>query len=219
MSEPGKCGAKKRSGGTCSQPAGYGTDHVGTGRCKFHGGSTPNGKKAAQREGAEIEAQRMVRLAGVDQDPLEHLLESLHLAAALVQVWGAMVAAIDEKAEEESEADGFLRGELGYEEIESDKGFTDTIVRPKDRLMAVDSRGESQIHPYVAEYQRALERRAKFAKLCIDAGVAERQIRVYEQQAELAQRAFEMTLDSLELTGDQKQKARREHASHLRLVA
>lgn len=33
---------KKKSGGYgyCRQVAGYGTDHVGTGRCKFHGGSS-----------------------------------------------------------------------------------------------------------------------------------------------------------------------------------
>lgn len=158
----------------------------------------------------------MVALAGVDQDPIEHLLESLHLAAALVRVWGTMVAAIDEKAEEEAEADGFLRGELGYEEIESDKGFTDTIVRPKDRLMAVDSRGESQVHPYMVEYQKALERRAKFAKMCLDAGVAERQVKVVEFQVELAQNALIRTLDAIGLAGEQKQEALRTYARELR---
>jgi hypothetical protein len=35
------CGAKKKSGGVCTQPKGFGTSHVGKGRCKFHGGSTP----------------------------------------------------------------------------------------------------------------------------------------------------------------------------------
>lgn len=36
------CGAKKRQGdGACQRPAGWGTDHVGDGRCKLHGGSTP----------------------------------------------------------------------------------------------------------------------------------------------------------------------------------
>lgn len=34
-----KCGAKTRSGGTCKQPAGWGTQHVGEGRCKLHGGN------------------------------------------------------------------------------------------------------------------------------------------------------------------------------------
>lgn len=32
------CGAKTRSGTPCKHPAGYGTPHLGTGRCKYHGG-------------------------------------------------------------------------------------------------------------------------------------------------------------------------------------
>lgn len=35
------CGAKTRQGGGCKQKAGWGTDHVGIGRCKLHGGATP----------------------------------------------------------------------------------------------------------------------------------------------------------------------------------
>lgn len=35
------CGAKTRSGTPCNQPAGWGTDHLGEGRCKLHGGSSP----------------------------------------------------------------------------------------------------------------------------------------------------------------------------------
>lgn len=38
------CGAKSKSTGQpCKLKAGYGTDHLGTGRCKFHGGKTPRG--------------------------------------------------------------------------------------------------------------------------------------------------------------------------------
>lgn len=37
-----KCGAKRKSDGKpCTQPAGWGTDHFGVGRCRFHGGCTP----------------------------------------------------------------------------------------------------------------------------------------------------------------------------------
>jgi hypothetical protein len=36
------CGAKKRNGKTCRAFAGQGTSHKGVGRCKNHGGSTPN---------------------------------------------------------------------------------------------------------------------------------------------------------------------------------
>ncbi len=37
------CGAKTRAGTPCRHPAGWGTDHVGEGRCKLHGGSSLRG--------------------------------------------------------------------------------------------------------------------------------------------------------------------------------
>lgn len=37
------CGAKTRAGSPCRLPAGWGTDHVGEGRCKLHGGASPRG--------------------------------------------------------------------------------------------------------------------------------------------------------------------------------
>jgi len=37
------CGAKTRAGTRCELRAGWGTDHVGEGRCKLHGGKTPRG--------------------------------------------------------------------------------------------------------------------------------------------------------------------------------
>lgn len=43
------CGAGKRdgSGDNCSLPAGWGTDHVGEGKCKLHGGASLKGKESA----------------------------------------------------------------------------------------------------------------------------------------------------------------------------
>lgn len=34
------CAAHKRKGGICNRPAGWGTTHVGQGRCKLHGGNS-----------------------------------------------------------------------------------------------------------------------------------------------------------------------------------
>jgi uncharacterized protein YjcR len=34
------CGARTRAGTPCKRPAGWGTDHVGDGRCKLHGGKS-----------------------------------------------------------------------------------------------------------------------------------------------------------------------------------
>ena len=40
------CNARKTDGsGYCKHEAGWGTDHPGIGRCKFHGGSTPDQEK------------------------------------------------------------------------------------------------------------------------------------------------------------------------------
>lgn len=40
------CGAKKKNGKVCKQKAGWGTNHVGTGRCKLHGGCSTGPKNA-----------------------------------------------------------------------------------------------------------------------------------------------------------------------------
>ena len=37
-----RCGASTKEGGECKQPAGAGTEHYGSGKCKYHGGA--NGK-------------------------------------------------------------------------------------------------------------------------------------------------------------------------------
>lgn len=48
--EKAYCEAKTRGGGPCRRPAGWGTDHLGIGKCKLHGGATPNHSKAAADE-------------------------------------------------------------------------------------------------------------------------------------------------------------------------
>lgn len=45
------CGSKKKSGGKCGRPAGWGTSHPGSGRCKLHGGSStgPNSEEGKKK--------------------------------------------------------------------------------------------------------------------------------------------------------------------------
>lgn len=38
------CGAKTRAGTPCRRPAGWGTDHAGSGKCKLHGGASTGPK-------------------------------------------------------------------------------------------------------------------------------------------------------------------------------
>ncbi len=214
-----RCSKRRKNGEPCKGQAISGTEPP---VCRMHGGSAPQVRRAAERRQTEAralaEATRMVERAGVDVPPMEHLLDSLHQAAQLVKVWGAMVAEIDRVAEEETAANAVIRGELGYEQVEHEHGV-DVVVTPKDRLLAVNSRGEARIHPYVEQLDKWIERRAKFAKLCLDAGIAEWQMSLLEQQVELAHRALEATLDGLDLDPTKKQEARREYARHLRAVA
>lgn len=215
MATKQKCTAtSKQTGKRCGQwPV------PGAKVCRFHGGKAPQVEKAAEVRAAKVKAeeaaQRMVARAGVDADPIEHLLESLHRAAALVEVWGAMVAELDDVAEREA-ANAVTRGELGYSEDTDEKSPYELHVHSNDRLLALNRHGEAGVHPFVTEYQSALDRRAKFAKLCIDAGVAEREVRLYEQQVEIAHGAFEAGLAALDLDDEEKQKARRAYADRLR---
>lgn len=64
MTADGKCGATNRQGNPCGRPAGWGTTHAGTGHCKMHGGSTPNGKKHAAR----LEVASLRDAMGYDTD-------------------------------------------------------------------------------------------------------------------------------------------------------
>ena len=60
-----KCNARKSDGsGYCQHSAGWGTDHTGHGRCKFHGGSTEAQEKGliAELEDAAEDAAVALRL-------------------------------------------------------------------------------------------------------------------------------------------------------------
>lgn len=70
------CGSQRNNqpkGVLCTQRAGWGTDHPGTGRCKRHGGNTGTHKTAAEREAAR-NACDLFGLEMTDRDPGEVLL-------------------------------------------------------------------------------------------------------------------------------------------------
>ena len=77
------CGARTRSGGHCLKPSGWGTDHVGQGRCRLHGGATPitSGRYSkVQRE----RVRELIEQFEADPDPL-NILPELAAARALFQ--------------------------------------------------------------------------------------------------------------------------------------
>lgn len=165
--------------------------------CVTHGGAAPQVKRKAVANLAVKRAQRMVELAGVDMDPIQHLLDCLHRAATLVHVWGIMVATLDEDSEDRAAEGEFLRGELHYRENTNPRDPDVLTVTTSDHLLGFNHKGEAAIHPFVTEYNRALEMRAKFAKMCIDAGVTERQMQLAERIGEQLSMVFERTMAAI----------------------
>lgn len=69
------CGAKNRAGEPCKRPAGWGTAHVGEGRCKLHGGNAgapkgnANARTHALHSGSMDEAERSVYESALELTP------------------------------------------------------------------------------------------------------------------------------------------------------
>jgi hypothetical protein len=81
--QDGRCGKRTRSGGHCTQVAGWGTDHVGQGPCKLHGGATPirSGRYSKIKRDA---LRELIESHEADPDPL-NVLPELAAARALFQ--------------------------------------------------------------------------------------------------------------------------------------
>lgn len=145
-----RCGAKLRSGdGTCKLPAGHGTDHVGTGRCRRHGGKTQSHVVAARN----TEAKRAVQTYGLPReiDPHAALLEELHRTAGHV-AW--------------------------LQQLVRDLNDTDL----KQRSPGKGGTLFEAPAVWLELYDRERKHFADVAKTCIGVGIAERQVRLAEQQ-------------------------------------
>jgi isopentenyl diphosphate isomerase/L-lactate dehydrogenase-like FMN-dependent dehydrogenase len=77
-----KCGAKNRRGGLCGHPAGYQTDHLGVGRCKFHGGASPI-KHGRYSKIPRERLKQWIEHVESDENPLD-LIPDIQLVRALI---------------------------------------------------------------------------------------------------------------------------------------
>lgn len=180
----GKCGGKKRdgSGGTCTQTAGWGTDHPGIGRCKLHGGATPNHNAAARME----EARRAVATYGLPRtiDPPAALLEEVHRTAGHVAWLGQKVAELD--------PDDLVWGTT--EEVDKGAGeFTGT-----------DTTKASKPNAWLVLYQQERKHLVDVSAAAIRAGVDAALVRLTEQQGSLLAGAIQQILERLELSPAQR---------------
>jgi hypothetical protein len=159
---PETCGAKTRSGGRCGQPAGAGTDHIGYGACKFHGGCVPSHRIAAKR----AQAAKAVATYGLPRevDPHTALLEELHRTAGHVAYLGTVVADLDQENLKQYASAGSFRSVAD--------GVERALVWEKPSV-------------WLDLYERERKHLAAVAKTCVDVGIEERRIRLVEHQGEL----------------------------------
>jgi len=124
------CGARTRtesngSDGTCTQRAGWGTDHPGIGRCKLHGGASPVKHGLYSAVTNHRLSDRLAQLRE-DEERLLDLREQIALQTAVIQEYLAGLT--------ESET-------LAAEEAKTLAGLVETVSRNIERFHKVEQGG------------------------------------------------------------------------------
>lgn len=196
----------KRTGKPCGNTAGFGTDHVGAGLCKYHGGNTPGGRTQGARLLAE---QLVIREAGqlldelkvTDKHPLVAILEALDQAGTMVAALRVLVAGLDLTSD--------------YEVHYNEKGDPHYRVT-KPGLTGPLPTGAGAPNVLVVMYGDWLDRYAKLAKIALDAGIDERRTQIAEQTTNRLFTAVDAALGTL--PADQREVFRVALADQLRAI-
>ena len=175
-----RCGVKvtkgRYRGQGCFQPAGQGTVHRGAGRCVAHGG--------ARREGrAEAGWQVSHAFAGeLDCDPWEGLLRAVRLAARKVAYCEFVIGSATSDLE--------LEGRFG-------RGDDGLLTHP-DTGEPLGAGQLRNLSFWVGKGELWTERLARYSKMAIDGGVAERLVRQVELEGAALGRVLTAGLTELE---------------------
>jgi len=181
-----KCGAKTHGLGTlCALPPAKGAT-----RCRFHGGATPQSKRAAEKRLAHAEAEKAVRTYGLPRDiaPEDALLEEVHRTSGHVAWLGQLVGNLEQKGLKQ-----YAAGEGGA-----------LWERPS---------------VWVELYQRERTHLTHVCKAAISAGLDERRVQLAERQGEMVAELLRVAIDAARLTPDQQTAAYSAIRGHLTRVA
>ncbi len=165
-----KCGAALHNGSglTCKHPAGYRTNHIGWGKCIYHGGASQSLTIAANRE----QAASLARLFGgaIDIRPEQALAQEVCRTAGHVE-W------LSERVSELAD---------GSEEI------TDL------KRLGIEAGALLQI------YQQERKHLVQAAEAACRIGIDERTVKLAELQGTMVAQAFQLLIEGLQLTPEQK---------------
>lgn len=192
-----QCGAHKKGGGTCTRPKGWGTDHQGFGNCKFHGGATKTGRKhAATQEAHAMATSGVVMGMPLDVDPHEALLHCVRITAGEVAYATSMVHKLSEEEALTQARSEEYKPQVGLDtegSIKRDLGIDKVTL------------ASQSLNIWIQVRQQAVDKLAKYSKMAIDVGVAERQVRLAETKGEEIATALKAIMSELGL--NQKQSA------------
>lgn len=90
-----KCAAIFKGRPPCQLPAGWGTDHVGIGRCRKHGGATANHRKKAEGEKAEMALRALGRPTRQVDNPIAELQALASEVVGWKEALGGIVAGLE----------------------------------------------------------------------------------------------------------------------------
>lgn len=171
------CGSNKKRGGHCERPAGWGTKHLGVGRCKLHGGASPNAEVAGQVQLARREA--VVMGAPLDIPPHEAILECIRIAAGEVRYASDRIAEL-----EPHQAAG-------------------PVVATHERPMKLEKGGEEPgttieeirreapaLHIWIVARREAMDRLVNYSAAALKAGIQQRLVEIAEGQAQALAEAY-----------------------------
>lgn len=196
------CGARRRQQppdadriAKCRKPAGWGTSHVGEGVCRIHLGNAPSHVAHAASLHAERSAARALEqlrsgpiIPEANVDPGQALRGMLHESAILTAYLRGQVEALPSWVGDKMAATA--RGDL-YETSEEERAL-------------------------VKLYNDSIDRTAKLAKTCLDAGVDAAMVRLGEAQGARLDAAFRLYLQRMGFDPETAARSRREFAAAFR---
>lgn len=179
----GNCNAVARSrpGGRCLRSAGWGTDHLGEGNCKQHGGNTPSGRKHAQQKMAA--AASATYGLPIEISPTLALMQEVWRTQGHVAWLAEVVKTIDQ--------DGLVWG------------LAEDVVGGKNHGKTFKAAPNIWLNLYREERKHL----AAVTRDAIKAGIEQSRLELEQQRAAAISTAFFGTLDALGLTEEQRAQA------------
>lgn len=150
-----KCGAKTRQGHPCKLPAGFGTDHVGSGKCKYHGGAStgaPKKNKNSEKHGLfskHLPEESFLIIQEIqEQNPLDLLWDSI-----LVQ-WAAIIRA--QKLMYVKNQKDHTRSKVGYTEgkVTGEKWEVQHAWDKQEQFLNAQSRAINTLGQQIERYDK-----------------------------------------------------------------